>query len=77
MTRIIDRTQFAKPPEILHKPGTRVCLKCDRKFSSRGIGNRLCRLCRYDKNKRVLDIPPAPCHTAIEDVPTSDLGTYW
>jgi len=77
MTRIIDRTQFAKPPEVFHKPGPRSCLKCDREFKSRGIGNRLCKTCRHDKNKRVLDLPTATCHTAIEDIPTSDLGTYW
>lgn len=53
----IDRPEEAKARRSLRyaspqpktpktRPRNRVCLRCDKKFSSWGIGNRLCQRCR-------------------------------
>jgi len=66
-----------KPPEVLHKPGTRMCLRCKKKFESQGIGNRICHYCRNYRLKGVSTVVSSPCHTSISEIQLSDMETYW
>lgn len=45
-------------------PAMRTCLRCGRRFDSRGPGNRLCRKCR-DANQATIQTNRCEAHGAV------------